>query len=55
MVKRYSKVKIHDSNDKHGMFDKGEEQVEAMTVDWNVNREDRGDFYYRWRRRGNYW
>ena len=54
MVKRYNKVGIHNGSDKGGVFSRGWEQAEVMTVDRDVDGEDRGDFYSRWRRRDNY-
>ena len=35
--------------DEHGMFGGRWEQVETVTVDEDINGEDRGDFYHRWR------
>ena len=36
------------------MFGGGQERAEAVAIDRNVDREDRGKFYRRWRGGGNY-
>ena len=42
-------MEICDSGDKGGMFSGGIEQAEVVTVDRDINQEDWGDFYSRWR------
>ena len=49
VVEWYSKVGVCDGSDEGGMFSRGQEQAEVMTVDGDINREDEGDFYSRWR------
>ena len=54
MVKWYSKMGVYDGSDKGSMFGGRWERAEAVTVNWDINGEDRGDFYSRRRGRGNY-
>ena len=54
MVKWDGKVGVHDGSDKSGMFSWGRKQVEMMTVDRDIDREDGGNFYHRQRGRCNY-
>ena len=49
MVKGDGKMGVYDGSGEGRVFSEGWEGVELMAVDWDVDREDRGDFYYRWR------
>ena len=42
MVKWHSEVGVHDGDDECRVFGRGRKQVEAVTMDWDINREDRG-------------
>ena len=55
MIEWDGEVGVCDSSDKGSMFSRGQEWAELMTVCGDIDREDRGNFYHRWRRRGNYW
>ena len=54
MVKWCSKMGVRDGSDEGSVFGRRWKKAEAVTVDRDINREDRGNFYSRWRRRGNY-
>ena len=47
MVKGYSEVRVSDSGDKGRVFGRGWEKVEVVAVDWDINGQDRGNFYCR--------
>ena len=40
---------VSDGSDKGGMFGRSRKQVEMVTMDGDVDREDGGDFYSSWR------
>ena len=44
-----SRMEVCDSRDEHRVFSWGREQTEAVAIDRDVDREDRGNFYSRWR------
>ena len=54
MIEWYGKMRVRDGSDKRSVFGGRWERAEAVAVDKDVDREDRGDFYSRWRRRCNY-
>ena len=54
MVKGHSEVVVSDNSDKSRMFSRRWEKAEVMTVDWDVNGQDRGNLYCSQRRRGSY-
>ena len=49
MVEWNSKVGVHDGGDEGRMFGRRGEQAEVVIVDGNINREDWGNLYSRWR------
>ena len=49
MVEGYSKVGVCDGGNESGVFGRGREQAEVITIDWDVDRQDRRDFYHRQR------
>ena len=49
VVEQYGEMGVCDGSDKGGMFDGGGEQVESVAIGRDIDREDRGDFYHRWR------
>ena len=55
VVKWNGKMEVHDGGDKCGVFSRGREQAEVVTIDRDVDREDGGNFYSKWRGRSNYW
>ena len=40
---------VHDGSDESGVFSRGWKGAESVTVHRDIDGEDRGDFYYRWR------
>ena len=54
VVKWDGQMGVHDSSDQGGVFSGGWEQAELVAVYGDIDREDRGNFYSRWRRSGNY-
>ena len=51
MVEWHGKVGVSDGGDESGVFGGGRERAESVTMNWDVDREDGGDFYSSWGRR----
>ena len=51
MIEWDGEVGVSDGGDKGGVFSGSRERAETVTVDRDVDGEDRGDFYSRWKRR----